>query len=58
LEHLPDKVVLDTINNEILRAYYQSQQTITELKKKDIQKNRWIAGLSVSIIILGILAII
>jgi hypothetical protein len=57
LEHLPKKVILDTVNDELLSAYKQSQQTITELKK-DIKKNRWIAGLLVLLIILGIVAII
>ena len=58
LEHLPQRVILDTTNDDLLRAYNQSQQTITELKKKNIKKNRWIAGLILFLIIVGIIAII
>jgi len=58
LKHLPEIVVLDTVNNELLRAYKQSQGTILELKKKNIKKNRWIAGLTFVLVIVGIIAII
>ncbi|MDR1517931.1 MAG: hypothetical protein LBS52_07560 [Dysgonamonadaceae bacterium] len=58
LEHLPERVTLRTINNGIMRKYYQSQQTTNELKRKDIKKNRWIAGLMLLLIIVGVLAIV
>lgn len=58
LERVPKMVVLDNINKEIVQAYKQSQQSITEFKKKVIKRNRWIAGLIVSQIIVAIVAIV
>lgn len=58
LEHLPKVVVLETLNTNILRDYQMSKQKIEDLQKKDIKKNRIIAGLLVIIIVLGIIAII
>ena len=45
LEHVPEMVVLDKLNSEILQAYNKTQQTVVEIKKKVINRNRWIAGL-------------
>jgi hypothetical protein len=56
LEHLPEKVIL-TVNNDLLRKYNQSQQIIMELKKRGIKKNRWIVGLILLLLIVGIFAI-
>lgn len=58
LEHLPTMVALDTVNDNLLRAYKQSQHKIADFEKKDIKKNRWIAGLILLLIFVGILAII
>ena len=58
LEHLPKVVVLDTLNTNILRDYQMAKQKIEDLHKKDIKKNRIIAGLLVIIIVLGIIAIL
>src|SRR5690625_3062504 len=38
LEHLPAMVALDTVNDNLLRAYKQSQHKIADFEKKDIKK--------------------
>jgi len=57
LEHVPQKVVLDNINKELMLVNIQSQHSINELKKKVIKRNRWIAGLIILLIIVAIVAI-
>lgn len=57
-EHLPAIVALDTVNDNLLRAHKQSQHKIANFVKKDIKKNRWIAGLILSLMVVRILTII
>jgi hypothetical protein len=57
LTEVPKIVVFDTLNNELLNSYQQSKRAITELQKRDIRKNRWIAGLTLFLIIVVIIAI-
>lgn len=58
LEHVPEMVVLDNLNREILQAYKKSQQSVIEIKKKVINRNRWIAGLILSQIIITVIAVV
>ena len=57
LEHLPERIVLDELNKNILHDYQRTKQIIEKLKKNDIKKNRIIAILIVILIVLGILVI-
>lgn len=57
LEHFPERVVLDTLNDNLLNSYNQAQLKITELKKNDIKKNQLIASLIVLLIVVGVIAI-
>jgi hypothetical protein len=57
LKEVPETITFGTVNNDLLNGYRQSQQTMAEFKKMDIKKNRWIAGLILLVIILGIIAI-
>lgn len=58
LEHVPEMVVLDKLNSEILQAYNKTQQTVVEIKKKVINRNRWIAGLILLQIIILVATIV
>ena len=58
LEDLPERVVLDSLNKNILDNYQNSQLKVDELRKNGVKKNRIIAGLVVSLIIIGIIAIL
>jgi hypothetical protein len=58
LEHLPEKVVLDKLNKNILLKYQRSKQKIEELQKNHIRKNRIITGLVFILVVLGIIMIL
>lgn len=40
LKHVPKKVVLDTLNENLLKEYKNSQKIINQLRRNDIKKNR------------------
>ena len=43
LKHVPKKVVLDTLNENLLKEYKNSKKIINQLSKNDIKKNRVVA---------------
>lgn len=58
LEHLPSRVILETLNINLAKAYNQSKQTISDLETKEVkyknkikQKNIWITGLGILLLI-------